>query len=47
VRYALRVVGRFIALNQELFQLVEELAEGEKRDADTCLDRTEPSLRVA
>ena len=46
-RYALRVVGRFIALNQELFQLVEELAEGEKRDADTCLDRTEPSLRVA
>ena len=47
VRYALRVVGRFIALNQELFQLVEELQEGEKRDADTRLDRTEPSLRAA
>jgi hypothetical protein len=47
VRHALRMVGRFIALNQELFQLVEELQEGEKRDADTRLHRTEPSLRAA
>ena len=28
VRRALRVVGRFIALNRELFQLVEELRNG-------------------
>jgi hypothetical protein len=47
VRRALRVVGRFIALNHELFQLVEVLAEWEKRHAGTCLDRGEPSLRSA
>jgi hypothetical protein len=47
VRQALRVVGRFIAINDELFQLVEALQEWEKRDADTCLDRGEPSLRAA
>jgi hypothetical protein len=47
VRRALRVVGRFIALNHELFQLVEALADWEKRHADTRLDRGEPSLRAA
>jgi hypothetical protein len=47
VRRALRVVARFIALNHELFQLIEELAEWEKRNAGTHLDRGEPSLRAA
>ena len=47
VRRALRVVGRFIALNHELFQLVEALADWEKRHAGTHLDRGEPSLRAA
>jgi hypothetical protein len=47
VRHALRIIGRFIALNQELFQLVEELQEWEKCDAGTRLHRTEPSLRAA
>ncbi len=44
---ALRVVGRFIALNHELFQLVEVLTEWEKHNAGTHLDRGEPSLRAA
>jgi hypothetical protein len=44
---ALRVVGRFIALNHELFQLVEELTAWEKCLAGTRLDRREPSLRAA
>ena len=47
VRRALRGVGRFIALNHELFQLVEILAESEKCHAGTYLDRREPSLRAA
>jgi hypothetical protein len=47
VRRALRAVGRFIALNHELFQLVETLAEWEKRHAGTHLDWGEPSLRAA
>jgi hypothetical protein len=47
VRRTLRVVSRFIALNYELFQLVEALAEWEKRHAGTHLDRGEPSLRAA
>jgi len=47
VRHALRVVGRFIALNEELFQLVEELQEWEKRHEGTCRDRAEPSFRAA
>jgi hypothetical protein len=47
VRQALRVVGRFIAVNDELFQLVEALQAWEKRDADTCLDRGEPTVRAA
>ena len=44
VRRALRAVGRFIALNCELFQLVEALADWEKGNAGTHLDRGEPSL---
>ena len=47
VRRALRVVSRFVALNHELYLLVETLAEMEKRRADTNLDRGEPSLRAA
>jgi hypothetical protein len=46
VRRAMRVVQRFIALNLELFQLVEEITEWEKH-AGTHLNRGEPSLRVA
>ena len=38
---------RFVALNCELFQLVEELQEWEKCHAGTYLDRGEPSLRAA
>lgn len=47
VRRALRVVGRFIALNHELFQLVEALEEWEKRNEGTYLDRGEPPVRAA
>jgi hypothetical protein len=47
VRHALRVVERFIALNCELFQLVEEIQECEKRYASPCIDQGEPSLRAA
>jgi len=47
VRTAIRVVRRFIALNVELFEMVEELAEWEKRHGDTHLNRGEPSLRNA
>jgi hypothetical protein len=47
VRHALRVVGRFVALNCELFQLVEAIQEWEKRFENPCIDRGEPSLRVA
>ena len=47
VRHAMRVVERFVALNCELFQLVEEFQEWEKRHAGTYLDRGEPSLRAA
>jgi DNA-binding transcriptional ArsR family regulator len=45
VRHAIRIVDRFIALNCELFQLVEEIQE--KCNAGTSIDRGEPSLRVA
>ena len=45
VRHALRVVERFIALNCELFQLIEEIQE--KCHAGASVDRGEPSLRVA
>ena len=47
VKRAIRVVRRFVALNIELFEMVEELQEWEKRDAGTHLDRGEPSLRAA
>jgi hypothetical protein len=47
VKTAIRAVRRFAALNVALFEMVEELAEWEKCDAGTCLDRGEPSLRAA
>jgi hypothetical protein len=47
VRTAIRKVRRFIALNVELFEMVEELAEWEKRHGGTHLNRGEPPLRVA
>lgn len=47
VEYAMRAVRRFVALNIELFQMVEELQGWEKRHAGTHLDRGEPSLRAA
>uniref|UniRef100_UPI0021E0D739 hypothetical protein n=1 Tax=Acidicapsa ligni TaxID=542300 RepID=UPI0021E0D739 len=50
VREAIRVVERFILFNHELFQLVEDLQQWEKSEnenADTRLDRGEPSLRAA
>jgi hypothetical protein len=47
VRTAIRMVRRFIALNVELFEMVEELAEWEKRRGGTHLNRGEPSLRAA
>lgn len=47
VRRAVRTVRCFVALNVELFQMVEELQEWEKNHAGTHLDRGEPSLRAA
>ncbi len=47
VHHALRIVGRFVALNYELFQLVEDLQSWEARHAGTGSDRGEPSLRAA
>ena len=47
VRHALRAVGRFLALNQTLFELVEELQTWEKSHAGKHFDRGELSLRVA
>jgi hypothetical protein len=47
VRHALRIVDRFVALNFELFQLVEDVQGWEKRHAGACVDRGEPSLRAA
>ena len=47
VRRAMRAVRCFVALNVELFQMVEELQEWEKNHAGTHLDRGEPSLRAA
>jgi len=47
VKHALRIVGRFVALNHELFQLVEELQVWEGRHASTGSNRGEPSLRAA
>ena len=47
VRQAVRILERFVMFNHELFQLVETLAEWEKRHAGTHLDWGEPSLRAA
>ena len=47
VRGAIRMVRRFVALNVALFEMVEELAEWEKRHGSTHLGRGESSLRVA
>jgi hypothetical protein len=47
VRHARRIVERFVAFNCELFQLVEEFQEWEKRDAGTSINRGEPSVRAA
>ena len=47
VRHARRIVERFVALNCELFQLVEEIQGREKCDAGTSINRGEPSLRAA
>ena len=47
VRHTLRSVDRFIALNCELFELIEEVQGWEKSYAGTSLDRGEPSLRAA
>jgi len=44
VRHALRIVERFIELNCELFQLIEEIQE--KCHAGASVDRGEPSLRA-
>jgi hypothetical protein len=46
VRNAIRVVERFIALNLELFELVEKVKQWEKCYAGTHLNRGEPSLRT-
>ena len=47
VRKAIRTVARFIAFNQEVFQLAEDLVEWEKGNGDSCLHRGEPSIRAA
>lgn len=47
VRSAIRVVRRFVALTLALFEMVEELAEWEKRHGSPYLDRGELSLRAA
>jgi hypothetical protein len=47
LKCALRVVRRFVALNVELFTVVEEIQEWEKRHGGTRLDRGEPSVRAA
>jgi len=47
VRHALRTLERFIAINCELFQLVEEIQAWEKCHASACIDRGKPSLRAA
>ena len=48
VRRAIRTVSHFVALNCELFQLVEDITEEEKNcHAGAHLDRREPSLRAA
>ena len=46
-RRALRMVSRFVALNVDLFQLVEDISDWEKGHGGTRLYRGEPSLRAA
>jgi hypothetical protein len=46
MRKAIRVVERFVALNLELFELVEEVVKWEARHAGTHLDRGKPLLRA-
>jgi hypothetical protein len=46
-RRALLVLERFFVLNQELYQLAEELQNWEEQHAGTRLDRGEPSLPTA
>jgi hypothetical protein len=45
VQHALQVVDRFVAINCELFQLIEEIQEADH--GSPSIDRGEPSLRVA
>ena len=47
VRLAVHMVGRFVALNHELFQLVEAIQDWEKCDGDTRLNWREPAIRAA
>ena len=47
VRHAVRMIGRFVSFNAELFELVEELQEWEKQNASSDSNRGEPSLRAA
>lgn len=47
LRNILRLVERFVRINSELFALVEEIHAREARHADSSLDWTESSLRVA
>ncbi len=47
VKRAVRAVERFVALNYEVFQLVEAIQDWEKCDGDTSLNRREPALRAA
>jgi hypothetical protein len=48
VRQAIRLVGRFVAINCELFELAEELVTWEEKShAGKRIDRGEPSLRAA
>jgi hypothetical protein len=47
VRSVIRMVRRFVALNVALFEMVEELADWEKRYGGTRLDQGELSLRAA
>jgi hypothetical protein len=47
VKTAIRTVRWFVAFNVALFEMVEDVAEWEKRHGGTHLDRGEPSLRAA
>ena len=47
VKHAVRTVARFVLFNQELFELVEDIAQWEKDYGRASVDRPEPSLRAA